>query len=175
MSNGKTIGELIEEMRLKAGAKEYHGHEYMALERFADDTRHMIIFDVLTKDSLVGWQGERTRLFLTDEGYRKSLENQEKGHIKILSHARVVQGHLHYDKKNRFVDAGMVVFLPDPASFIFPDSVFGLRRWSIAGGSRKQDTESGDQYDKAERSGAACGVSEIYAAPAQCKSKETGC
>ena len=45
MSNGKTIGELIEEMRLKAGAKEYHGHEYMALERFADDTRHMIIFD----------------------------------------------------------------------------------------------------------------------------------
>lgn len=37
MSNGKTIGELMEEMRLKAGAKEYHGHEYMALERFADD------------------------------------------------------------------------------------------------------------------------------------------
>lgn len=36
MSNGKTIGELIEEMRLKAGAKEYHGHEYMALERFDD-------------------------------------------------------------------------------------------------------------------------------------------
>ncbi len=89
MSNGKTIGELIEEMRLKAGAKEYHGHEYMALERFADDTRHMIIFDVLTKDSPVGWQGERTRLFLT--------------------------------------------------------------------------------------AGAACGVSEIYAAPTQCKSKETGC
>ena len=46
MSNGKTIGELIEEMRLKAGAKEYHGHEYMALERFADNTRHMIIFHV---------------------------------------------------------------------------------------------------------------------------------
>ena len=31
MSNGKTIGELIEEIGLKAGAKEYHGHEYMAL------------------------------------------------------------------------------------------------------------------------------------------------
>ena len=50
--------------------------------------------------------------------------------------------------------------------------MFGLRRWSIAGGSRKQDTESGDQYDKAERSGAACGVSEIYAAPTQCKAKK---
>ena len=43
MSNGKTIGELIEEMRLKAGAKEYHGHEYMALERFADNTRQKIL------------------------------------------------------------------------------------------------------------------------------------
>ena len=42
MEKGKTIGELMEEMRLKAGAKEYHGHEYMDLNRFADDTRHMI-------------------------------------------------------------------------------------------------------------------------------------
>ena len=26
---GKTIGELMEEMRIKAGAKEYHGHSYL--------------------------------------------------------------------------------------------------------------------------------------------------
>ena len=51
----------------------------MDLERFAEDTRHMIIFDVLTDDSPVGWKGERTRLFLTEAGYQKSLENQEKG------------------------------------------------------------------------------------------------
>ena len=37
MSNGKTIGELIEEMRLKAGAKEYHGHEYMACLLYTSD------------------------------------------------------------------------------------------------------------------------------------------
>ena len=55
----------------------------------------MIIFDVLTDDSPVGWKGERTRLFLTEAGYQKSLENQEKGHIKILSHAKVRQGHLY--------------------------------------------------------------------------------
>ena len=97
----KTIGELIEEMHQKAGAKEYHGHEYMGLERFADDTCHMIIFDVLTNDSPVGWKGERTRLYLTEEGYRKSLENQKKGHIKILSHAHVSHGYLHYDKKEQ--------------------------------------------------------------------------
>ena len=39
----------------------------------------MIIFDVLTHDSPVGWKGERTRLFLTEAGYQKSLENQGKG------------------------------------------------------------------------------------------------
>lgn len=83
MPERKTVGQLMEEMRLKAGAQNYHGHEYMDLERFAEDTRHMIIFDVLTDDSPVGWKGERTRLFLTEAGYQKSLENQEKGHIKI--------------------------------------------------------------------------------------------
>ena len=97
---GKTIGELMEEMRLKAGAKEYHGHSYMGLERFADDTHHMIIFDVLTNDSPVGWKGERTRLYLTQAGYEKCLENQEKGHIKIVSHAKVSRGNLYYDQKD---------------------------------------------------------------------------
>ena len=82
-------------------AQNYHGHEYMDLERFAEDTRHMIIFDVLTDDSPVGWKGERTRLFLTEAGYQKSLENQEKGHIKILSHAKVRQGHLYYERSDQ--------------------------------------------------------------------------
>ena len=50
MPEGKTIGQLMEEMRQKAGAQNYHGHDYMDLERFAEDTRHMIIFDVLTND-----------------------------------------------------------------------------------------------------------------------------
>ena len=57
MSEGKTIGQLMEEMRAKAGAQNYHGHGYMDLQRFAEDTRHMIIFDVLTNDSPVGWKG----------------------------------------------------------------------------------------------------------------------
>ena len=60
---GKTIGELMEEMRVKAGAQNYYGHEYMDLQRFAEETRHMIIFDVLTDDSPVGWKGERTACF----------------------------------------------------------------------------------------------------------------
>ena len=48
MQEGKTIGQLMEEMRQKAGAQNYHGHDYMDLQRFAENTRHMIIFDVLT-------------------------------------------------------------------------------------------------------------------------------
>ena len=48
MQEGKTIGQLMEEMRQKAGAQNYHGHDYMDLQRLAENTRHMIIFDVLT-------------------------------------------------------------------------------------------------------------------------------
>ena len=40
MPERKTVGQLMEEMRLKAGAQNYHGHEYMDLQRFAEDTRH---------------------------------------------------------------------------------------------------------------------------------------
>ena len=101
MPEQKTIGQLMEEMRLKAGAREYAGHGYMDLERFAEDTRHMIIFDTLTVDSPIGWKGERSRAFLTEEGYKKSLERQEQGHIKNVSHAKVRNGHLHYDRQDQ--------------------------------------------------------------------------
>ena len=40
------------------------GHSILALERFMDETRHMIIFDVLSWKSPVGEKGERLRLFL---------------------------------------------------------------------------------------------------------------
>ncbi len=63
MPEQKTIGQLMEEMRLKAGAREYSGHSYMDLNRFAEDTRHMIIFDTLTADSPVGWKGNAAAPF----------------------------------------------------------------------------------------------------------------
>ena len=47
MAGGKTIGEMMEEIRLKAGAKEYHGHSYMDLARFDENTKHMIIRSTL--------------------------------------------------------------------------------------------------------------------------------
>ena len=72
MPEGKTIGQLMEEMRQKAGAQNYHGHDYMDLQRFAENTRHMIIFD-----------------------------SQAKGQIKILSHAKVRNGDLLYDRSEQ--------------------------------------------------------------------------
>ena len=97
----KTIAQLMEEARIRAGAQNYKGHDYMGLARFDENTRHMIIFDVLTDDSPVGWKGERTRLFLSDIGYEKALDSQANGQIKILSHAKVRNGDLFYDHKEQ--------------------------------------------------------------------------
>lgn len=75
------------------------GHDIMALERFADDTCHMIVFDVLSGDSDLGDPGDRMRLFLTDEGYQKLQAEQGKGNVKIRKHARVFHGgRLSYDR-----------------------------------------------------------------------------
>ena len=70
----RTIGEMLAEARQQSGAQKLSGHDIMALERFDPATRHMIVFDVLTHDSPVGWKGEKMRLFLTDAGYSKALE-----------------------------------------------------------------------------------------------------
>nr|WP_319487757.1 DUF5720 family protein [uncultured Caproiciproducens sp.] len=101
MSNkGKTIGKLLEEVRQKSGAAKLEGHDIMTLERFDQNTRHMIVFDVLSHESPVGFKGDCMRLFLTDNGYQKAQENQDKGFIKIRNHAKVIAGNLHYDHKD---------------------------------------------------------------------------
>lgn len=97
----RSVGEMLAEARQQSGAAKLAGHDIMALERFDPDTRHMIVFDVLSHESPMGWKGEKMRLFLTDAGYSKALENQEKGHIKIRNHAKVLSGDLHYDHKDR--------------------------------------------------------------------------
>ena len=78
MERSSTIAELMERRRIQAGAKEYQGHTYMDLARFDEATKHMIIFDVLTNESPVGWKGERNRLYLSEAGYQKALDNQNQ-------------------------------------------------------------------------------------------------
>lgn len=99
---GRTIGELIAEARRKSGAEKLKGHDIMALERFDPEVQHMIVFDVLSVDSPVGDKGDRMRLFLTEDGYRKFVDGQEKEQVKIRNHAKVTYGgYLHYDRKNQ--------------------------------------------------------------------------
>lgn len=112
----ETVGEILADARQKvafANAGEAQegwmkGHDIFALERFDDDTHHMIVFDVTSENSNMGGIGEKRwagapssiRLFLTDEGYRKFQGEQEKGNVKIRKHARVLQGgYLRYDQR----------------------------------------------------------------------------
>ena len=97
----RTIREKIAEARQKSGAKKLKGHDIMALERFDPEVRHMIVFDVLSYDSPVGDKGDKMRLFLTDAGYQKFLDSQERGEVKLKNHAKVSGGHLHYDRRDR--------------------------------------------------------------------------
>lgn len=97
----KTIGTMLEEARKRSGAKEYNGHDIFDLARFDSSTKHMLIFDVLSNECSIGSKGERYRLFLTEEGYQKALGQGVNGNIKILNHAKVIQGNLHYDRKDQ--------------------------------------------------------------------------
>lgn len=97
----KTIRECMEEMRRKAGANEYKGHEYLDLNRFAEDTRHMIIFDVCSNQCMWGDKGDRMRLYLNEEGYEKALGFVKDSHIKIKTHAKVRNGDLFYDSREQ--------------------------------------------------------------------------
>lgn len=97
----QTIGEMLAEARQKSGAEKLKGHDIMALERFDPEVRHMVIFDVLSRESPIGEKGDKMRLFLTEEGYRKIINRQDEGHIKIRNHAKVSAGHLHYDHRDR--------------------------------------------------------------------------
>ena len=83
----------------KAGAKEpeIKGQPIDDIIRFDDDTRHMVIFDVLDYACPVGDKGERLRLFLSDEGYAAALASQSRSECTILRHARVKNGALSYD------------------------------------------------------------------------------
>ena len=94
----KTVGEMIAVARQESGARKLEGHDIMALERFDPEVAHMIVFDVLSRESPIGDKGHRMRLFLTEVGYKKALESQDKSFIRILNHAKVAQRHLRYDQ-----------------------------------------------------------------------------
>ena len=67
----------------KAQQPVMQGHDLTGMERFLPETRHMIVLDVKTSDSPVGFPGERHRYFLSDEAIRTQEQrgagrNQDK-------------------------------------------------------------------------------------------------
>ena len=93
----RTVGEMIAVARQESGARKLEGHDIMALERFDPEVSHMIVFDVLSGEASIGDKDNRMRLFLTESGYKKALENQNNQYIHIRNHAYVNHGHLQYD------------------------------------------------------------------------------
>ena len=59
------------------------GHDLLAVERFRDDTQHMVEFEVLKDDNLIALRGKTARLFLCEQGYLRILRSQERKEIRI--------------------------------------------------------------------------------------------
>ena len=79
-------------------ARELKGHNILAVERFQDNTRWMIEFSVQRPCSY-GSPGDEMRLFLSEAGYRRALESQNRREIRIKRTAHIIEGHILYDRK----------------------------------------------------------------------------
>ena len=76
------------------------GPNLLALERFRDDTRHMVICEVYAP-CFYGNPGDKNRFFLNEQGYMDAIAASQRRQIKIKSHAAVVGGYIIPDKKKR--------------------------------------------------------------------------
>jgi len=91
----------IKEQLQKPGrGKRIDGHGMTAPERYAPDTRHMVILNII-KDYAGHTAGGRVRQFLTDEGYNEVVQTDGRGDVKIIRHARVRMGELFNDAPER--------------------------------------------------------------------------
>lgn len=75
------------------------GHDLLCVERVQDATKHMIIFDIHSRNSEYGEKGQRMRLFLSEPEYSKALAAHKHREIRILRHASIIEGHIIPDKK----------------------------------------------------------------------------
>lgn len=90
--------------RLALAKAEKHlvlGHDLSGPERFRQENRHMITLDVLQDGGSVGCKGDHYRAFLSDERYQNAKRSEQRGAIKIRSHATVENGCIIPDRKQR--------------------------------------------------------------------------
>lgn len=79
--------------------REMKGHDILAVERFRDSTCRMIGFVVRKQGNPYGSPGDEMRLFLSEAGYRRALESQNRREIRIKRTAHIIEGHILYDRK----------------------------------------------------------------------------
>ena len=79
--------------------RELKGHDILAVERFRDSTCQMIEFVVRKQGNPYGSPGDEMRLFLSEAGYRRALESQNRREIRIKRTAHIIEGHILYDRK----------------------------------------------------------------------------
>lgn len=90
----KSILRRLKEAKKHTRVPKLLGHDLSGMERFLPETRHMVILDVLDNGSPVGYKRERYCFFLSDEGDENARKSEERGEIRICSHAAVVSGHI---------------------------------------------------------------------------------
>lgn len=81
--------------------RELKGHDILAVERFQDNTSRMIEFVVRKRRNPYGSPGDEMRLFLSEADFQKALESQGRKEIRIKRYARIIEGHILYEKKKR--------------------------------------------------------------------------
>ncbi len=59
----------------------------------------MIEFVVRKRRNPYGSPGDEMRLFLSEADFQKALESQGRKEIRIKRYARIIEGHILYDKK----------------------------------------------------------------------------
>ena len=79
--------------------RELKGHDILAVERFRDSTCRMIEFVVRKESNHYGSPGDEMCLFLSEAGYRRALESQNRREIRIKRTAHIIEGHILYDRK----------------------------------------------------------------------------
>ena len=84
---------------LDISAKEMKGHDILAVERFQDNTRYMIEFEIQEDNSPYGSPGDEVRLFLNESGYRDARAKEKRREIKIKRYAHIIEVHILIPKK----------------------------------------------------------------------------
>jgi len=84
-----------EDLRKARQIKPISGYDVLHEQRYAADTKHMIIFDVITKGSDDN-SGERVRAFVSDDGYERAERIEERGDISIIRRYKVRKGNITY-------------------------------------------------------------------------------